>query len=300
MNFISRFFFVLKEGFLQLFRTRGLSTAVIVIVAATLIQLSLFLGISRVLDHALGSAREKFEMALFFTPSADASDRKRVQDLLNADMRVASVKVVTKEEALEDFRKDPEIDRMLQALGENPLTDSFSVMLRKESTDNLDDLVEKLKRDPKIEEISYGKSEWEAVSNITRAVRWVGLFLGGFVFLTALFIVSNTLSIALWARREDLILLSRMGAPTWMRWGPYLWEGVFQGFLGAVVVVAFLESVRHGAVVALKQYGGLDVLLALPSGEWWSLYMTLVLLGMILGSLGAFLALQKKWVKELH
>jgi cell division protein FtsX len=85
-----------------------------------------------------------------------------------------------------------------------------------------------------------------------------------------------------------------------MRWGPYLWEGVFQGFLGAMVVVAFLEAVRHGAVVALKKYGGLDVLLALPSSEWWSLYMTLVLLGMILGSLGAFLALQKKWVKELQ
>ncbi len=283
-----------------MFRTSGLSTAVIVIVAATLLQLSLFLGISRVLDRALGSAREKFEMALFFTPSADASDRKRILGILSADPRVASVKVVPKEEAIQEFRKDPEIDRMLQALGENPLTDSFTVILRNDATENLNELVDQLKKDPKIEEVSYGKNEWETVSNLTHVARWVGLVLGGFVFLTALFIVSNTLSIALWARREDMVLLSRMGAPTWMRWGPYLWEGITQGFLGSLVVVAFLEAVRHGAGVALQKFGGFDLLLTLPSSEWWSLYLTLVFLGMILGALGAFLALQKKWVKELQ
>jgi cell division transport system permease protein len=299
VNFIHRLAFVLKEGFLQLLRGKGLSTAVIVIVAATLIQLSVFLGISRVLDNALGSAREKFEMALFFTPSADVSDRRRVQGLLESDPRVAAVRVVTKEDALQEFRKDPEIDRMVQALGENPLTDSFTVVLKKESTGQLEDLVERVKKDPSVEEVSYGKGEWETVSNLTRTFRWAGLLLGGFIFLTALFIVSNTLSLALWARREDLILQVRMGAPTWMQWGPYLWEGILQGLLGSVGVVAFLEAFRHGAGAAFQRYGGVDIFLALPDPQWRSLYLTLVLLGVILGFLGAFLALQKKWVKEL-
>jgi cell division transport system permease protein len=297
---LSRFFFVLKEGFLQLFRTRGLSTAVVVIVAATLLQLSVFLGISRTLDRALGSAREKFQMAVFLTPASDDSDRKRIQTLLLSDSRVASVRLVTKEEAVQDFRQDPEIDRMLQALGENPLTDSFTVILRNDDSEKLEDLVAKLKQDSRIEEVDYGKNEWETVSNLTRVARWGGLILGGFIFLTALFIVSNTLTLALWARREDFILMARMGAPTWMRTGPYLWEGLFQGFLGALIVVAFFEAVRHWAGMALQKYGGFDVLVNLAVTEWESLYLTLVLLGMILGFLGAFLALQKKWVKELR
>ncbi|HUO56545.1 MAG TPA: permease-like cell division protein FtsX [bacterium] len=300
MNFLPRLGFVLKEGFQQLLRARGISTAIIVIVAATLLQLSIFLGISRVLDKALGSAREKFEMAIFLAPASDAGDIKRLQAQLAADPRVASVKVVTKEAALQEFRKDPEIDRMVLALGENPLTDSISVILNKDATDRLDDLVEKLKGDRAVEEVSYGKGEWETVSNLSRLARWVGFFLGGFIFLTALFIVSNTLSIALWARREDWILLSRMGAPTWMRWGPYLWEGVLQGFCGGLLVVVLLGAARHWAGLLLQKYGSFDFLLALSSEEWWSLYQTLVLLGMILGALGAFLALQKRWVKELQ
>jgi cell division transport system permease protein len=297
---LSRFFFVFKEGFLQLFRTRGLSTAVVVIVAATLLQLSLFLGISRILDQALGSAREKFQMAVFLTPASEDSDRKRIQELLLSDSRVASVRLVTKEEAVQDFRKDPEIDRMLQALGENPLTDSFTVILRNDDSEKLEDLVGKLKQDPRIEEVDYGKNEWETVSNLTHVVRWGGLIIGGFIFLTALFIVSNTLTLALWARREDFVLMARMGAPAWMRTGPYLWEGLFQGLLGALIVVAFFEAIRHWAGIVLQKYGGFDFLINLAVTEWESLYLTLIFLGMILGFLGAFLALQKKWVKELR
>lgn len=300
MNFFPRFLFVLKEGFLQVFRARGLSAAVIVIVAATLLQLSLFLGVSRVLDRALSSARQKFEMVLFLSASASSSDLERIKEDVSADPRVASVKVVTKEEALQDFRKDPQIDQMVQALDENPLTDSLSVVLKEDATEKLDDLVGRLKADPKIEEINYGKNEWETVSNLTLAARWVGWILGGFIFLTAVFIVSNTLSLALWARREDLILLSRMGAPAWMRWGPYLFEGILQGFLGSVMSILVLEVIRHGAGAAMQKYGGLELWFDLPYPEWRSLYSTLVLLGTILGTVGALMAFQKKWVKELH
>ncbi len=300
MSTSSRLFYVLKEGFLQLFRSRGLSTAVIVIVASTLLQLSFFLGLSLVLDHALGSAREKFQMAVFLAPAAQPSDRQRIQALLLADPRVASVGLVTKEEALQDFRKDPEIDQMVEALGENPLTDSFTVVLRKDAVEKPDELVAKLRQDPQIEEVDYGKNEWETVSNLTHVARWVGLVIGGFIFLTALFIISNTLSLALWARREDFILMARMGAPTWMRWGPYLWEGLLQGLGGALLVVLLMEALRRGAGEALQKYAGLDMLLALPAGDWGRLYFTLVVLGVFLGFLGAFLALQRKWVREIH
>jgi cell division transport system permease protein len=300
MNGFSRLIFVLKEGFRQLIRSKGLSVAVIVVVAGTLFQLSVFLGISKVMESALRSASEKFEMVLFLSPDAQLSDRQRLESLLAADPRVASVKVVTKEEAVQEFRKDPDIDQMLQALGENPLTDSFSVILKKDAGGNLDDLVEKLKKDPQIEEVNYGKGEWETVSSLTRTFRWVGFSLGGLIFFTSLFIVSNTLAIALWARREDLILVSRMGAPAWMRWGPYLFEGLCQGFLGSIPVVLILEAARHGLSPLLQKVGGFEALFEMPDGEWWSLYLTLVLLGLILGSLGALLALQKKWVKELQ
>jgi cell division transport system permease protein len=298
--FLSRLGFVLKEGFAQLFRTRGPSTAIVVIVTSTLLQLSLFLAITKGLDRALASAKRKFELTLFMEPSANASDRKRVQDLLVSDPRVAEVKVITKEEALQEFRSDPEIDRMVQALGENPLTDSLSAVLRTEAAGGLEDLVGRLKGEPGVDEVAYGKDEWETVSRLSRLTRWVGWGLGAFIFMTALFIVSNTLTIALWARREDYLIMARMGAPTWMKWGPYLWEGALQGLLGGILTVLVLETARRAAQAVLHRFGGLDALLGLTGGEGGGLYGTLLLLGVGLGVLGAFLALRQKWVKEMQ
>jgi len=60
-----------------------------------------------------------------------------------------------------------------------------------------------------------------------------------------------------------------------------------------------LEVVRRVAGEALQKYGGFDILATLPFQEWLSLYMNLLVMGGVIGMLGAFWALQKKWVKEL-
>jgi cell division transport system permease protein len=299
MNFIFRLGYVIKEGILQVIRAKGLSAAVIVIVAATLFQLSLFLGVSRVLDHLFASANQKFEMAVFLSASTTQADRTRLQDFLSHDPRVDSARLVTKEDALADFRKDPTIDQMVKVLGENPLTDSFTVVLKDGAVAQADNLAADLKKDSSVDDVSYGKGEWETISNLIRVIRWAGLLMAGLVFLTALFIVANTLTLALWARREDILSMARLGAPGWMRWGPYLCEGIFQGFLGSIIVTVVLEIIRRAAGEALQKYGGFDILSALPAQEWISLYLHLMVIGVIIGALGAFWALQKKWVKEI-
>ncbi len=299
MNWISRLGYVFKEGFLQVIRAGGLSVAVIVIVAATLLQLSLFLGVSRVLDHAFTSAHQKFEMAVFLSASAGRSDIDRLQAFLSQDPRVESVLLVTKEQALQEFRKDPAIDQMVKALGENPLTDSFTVVLKDGAANQADLLAGALKKQSGVEDVSYGKGQWEAVSHLAQVIRWSGLIMASLVFLTALFIVANTLTLALWGRRDDMVSMVRLGAPGWMRWGPYLCEGIFQGLIGSVLVTVFLEAVRRFAGQALQKYGGFDILATLPFQEWLGLYLHLVVIGVVLGFLGAFWALQKKWVREI-
>jgi cell division transport system permease protein len=299
VNLISRLGYVIKEGFMQVIRAGGLSVAVIVIIAATLLQLSLFLGVSRVLDHAFSSAHQKFEMAVFLSASTTQADTARIQNFLSGDARVESVQLVTKEAALQDFRKDPSIDQMVKALGENPLTDSFTVVLKNSAAGEADSLAADLKKESHVEDVSYGKGEWETVSNLARVIRWTGLLMASLVFLTALFIVANTLTLALWARREDMLSMVRLGAPVWMRWGPYLCEGIIQGLTGSVIVMVVLEVVRRVAGQALQKYGGFDILATLPFQEWLSLYLNLLVMGGVIGMLGAFWALQKKWVKEL-
>jgi cell division transport system permease protein len=172
MKFISSLGYVIKEGFMQVIRAKGLSVAVVIIVAATLLQLSLFLGVSRVLDHLFASANQKFEMAVFLSANTTQTDTARIQDFLSHDPRVDSARLVSKEDALADFRKDPTIDQMVKALGENPLTDSFTVVLKNEAVDQADSLAADLKKDSSVDDVSYGKGEWETLSNLIHVIRW--------------------------------------------------------------------------------------------------------------------------------
>jgi hypothetical protein len=66
-----------------------------------------------------------------------------------------------------------------------------------------------------------------------------------------------------------------------------------------VIVTLVLEVIRRAAGEALQKYGGFDILNALPAEEWISLYLHLMVMGIVIGAMGAFWALQKKWVKEI-
>lgn len=290
--------FVLKEGMVSLVRDKALSTAVVGIVAAALIQLAVVVGVTRALDRALVSAKDRFELTVFLSAGVSEADRQRVQDLLTGDARVASVNVLTREEALEEFRKDPDIKRMLEALGENPLTDSLSVVLKPEATGVLDDLVEAVEGDEAVEEVSYGRGEWEAVSRLIRSVRLFGMTIAGLVLLAALLIVSNALALMLGSRRHERMLLSRLGAPGWARGGPFLLEGVLHGLLGAGTAVILLEAARRLLPYAVREATALNALLRIPASDWFLLYALLAAAGAALGCLGALLALRSTWARS--
>ncbi len=289
--------FVLRESVLQLLRGKGMSASVVAIVAAALVQLSIMVGVTRVLDRALVSAKDRFELTVFLSGSAVAEDRGRVEGLLKNDARVASVVLLTKEEALSEFRKDPDIQRMLEALGENPLTDSLTVVLKPEVSEKLDDMVGRLEADPGVEEVHYGRGEWEAVSRLIRAVRLIGSGLAGLVFLASLFIISNALALMLASRRQELSLLLRLGAPSWAQGGPFLLEGLMHGILGAGLSVLFLAGARQILRRFTLASGTLNGAVHLPSADWFSLYLLLGLLGAVLGFLGAWMALRTSWTK---
>jgi cell division transport system permease protein len=289
-------FFVLREGILAVVRGKGLSASIVVLVSAALLQMAVVAGVTRALDRALVSAKDRFELTVFLSAGAGEVDRTRVEDLLKGDARVASVSLLDKEQALADFRKDPDIARMLDALGENPLTDSLTVVLRPEATGRLDDLVGRLEKDPAVDEVHYGRGEWEAVSRLIRSVRIAGFVLTGLVLLAALLIVSNALALMLASRRHEWRLLSRLGAPDWAKGGPFLLEGVLHGVMGALLCVCLLEAARWllpgAAGVAV-----LKTLVQLPPGEWFILYGLLAAAGATLGLLGAVLALRSPWAK---
>jgi cell division transport system permease protein len=280
--------FVVTEGWRRLRRERARTWAVAGIIGAVLLQVALVLLAARGLDRAFRAVQGRFEMTVYLSPSALPADRDRVRRILETDPSVASVNVVTKEEAIEEYRRDPDVARMVRILGENPLSDSMTASLKPGSDESLEGVEGRLKADSSVEEVDSGSGEWRAVSRLGHSARLLGALWCLLMLLTALWTVSSTLVLVSHAHREEFLLLQRLGAPPWALIGPFLWEGVLQGVLGALSAVLGVGLLALVFTAAAGPDGLLQSVLSPPPSDWFRLGLVLAVLGALLGAIGAW------------
>jgi len=118
--------------------------------------------------------------------------------------------------------------------------------------------------------------------------RLMGGLLGGFLTVAVLFIVSNTIKLTIYARKEELELLGLVGATRFFIKAPFLIEGVLQGALGALLSLLALGGCYYGFLHNAGNFLGMNPagagLFFLPAGHLAAILLGGVLLGFI-GSL---------------
>jgi cell division transport system permease protein len=202
--------------------------------------------------------------------------------------------VVSKEAALERFSAG--VGRgaaLLEGLSENPLPASIEISLVPEqrSAEGLARVAGALEGLPGIEEISSGRDWVEGYLRAVSLVRAVAIGLGGILGFAALMIVSNTIRLAIVSRRDELELLSLVGASRSFIGAPFLLEGVIQGTLGGgtalVVLCALFQLVLPGFEFGLEMLlGGVSPVFFSSAGCLFVLFG-----GAGLGLLGSIAAL---------
>ena len=150
-----------------------------------------------------------------------------------------------------------------------------------------------LKRIPGITEVQYGE-EWVRRFNLfLNFMRLLGALLGAFLVVAVIFIVSNTIKLTIYARRDELEVMSLVGATRFFIKAPYLVEGVIQGGAGAVLAMALLFGLYE-----LFMYNADSFLTFNPVTSGLSFlppeYLGAILLsGVVLGFVGSLTSLKR-------
>ena len=130
---------------------------------------------------------------------------------------------------------------------EDPLPPSLEVRVpeRMRAPESLRALAAELRGTPAVTGVDYGEQAVERLSAIARAVRWAGWV--AFVVLVGatLIIVSATLQLAIYARREEVEIQKLVGATDRFVQAPFLLEGALQGLAGAALAIAGLVAFRQ-------------------------------------------------------
>ena len=199
---------------------------------------------------------------------------------------------ISKDDALKSLRKQlGEKAGLLDGLGENPLPASLEIVLSRDvSGDSLPyELKTRLERIHGIDEVQYSQEWVERFQAIMGAVKIIGLVFGGLLFLAALFIITNTVKLTIYSRKDEIEILKLVGATNRFVKIPFLIEGSIQGFLGGSValIVLFLAYVAIITKVDLSiGFASLDIIFLSPQ-----FILLLLLMSSIIGFIGSTVSL---------
>lgn len=285
------FVYFAQETFKSLKRNGFMTVASISTVTVSVLILGSFLLLFINSNHIASHLENSVQISVYMKNDTREDQINIIGSEIAALPGVTEIKTVSKEEAMERFKKRlGENAGILDALEDNPLPYSFDVHV--DTPERITEIIPKIQGMRHVETARYGKEVVEQLFQFTKVLRYGGILLICLMALGTLFIIVNTIRLTVFARRREISIMKYVGATDWfIRW-PFMLEGITIGVLGAVLSAVLLQ-IGYGAVITKIQ----SALAFLPiMGEWplmiW-LWLLLLFIGGGIGALGSYISLRK-------
>ena len=284
------------QGF---WRNPVMSLASTFTVGLMLLLFAFFLATDRGLQAAVNVLESKVELALFLEDDARVSDVLALRTRIEADPAVAKVDYVTKEQAMARLvdiaARRPDIQ--IVDTSSNPLQNSLEIKLThaQDAPRVTATLREEIGKGV-VNDVVDNPQVVDKLLTITRVLSIGGLAVLAMMLIVALFVIVNTIRIAVHARRDEIEIMKLVGATDWfVRW-PFILEGMLVGALGAMaatVVVLVAAGPVMGAMVNFIE------ILPLSFGTTfvWQLVGSVFALALAVGGGGAMLSVRAHLAK---
>jgi len=242
---ISFVVFSLRRAWEGFWRNALMSLAATATMVLMLLLLSGFWIIQTGLLAGLEFTEQKVEVVAYLQSNATESQIEALAAEIQARPDVASVEIVTRDQALERFRASMEAQGrtdLTQQLTSNPLYASIEVKLRDPSALKAVGDALRPSEQPIVRNVINIEDLVDRLLTVTNILRTAGTVLLVAVGLIVLFIIVNAIRLAVVARAEEIEIMRLVGASdAFIRW-PFVFEGAFVGFLGAALTLAILAA----------------------------------------------------------
>jgi cell division transport system permease protein len=184
---------------------------------------------------------------------------------------------------------------VLSTLTENPLPGSLDVRLKKpyQNLASIRELAGRLSKEAGVSDVEYGGDWIERFFGFVRVLRWLSASFGILLLAATVIVISSTLSMGFYARKEEIEILRLVGASETYIKLPFFWEAMLQGMGGAVMALGILLGLYHAFRLQVadvwSQFGGWVEFHFLPPGMW----IGIVLLGAAVGGLSCLISFSR-------
>lgn len=270
-----------------------MTTASVSVLIACMIIIGTAYLFSQNVSHFMAQIEQQNEIVAFISDDVPEEDYQSLKTKVESINGVSSADFVTKEESMEQYRAElGEDGEYLDAFtGENnPLRNSFVITISDLS------LFESASASvAALEGIDHVRDTQEVVNvllSLRQVVRILGFWVMVILGLVSLFIISNTIKIAMFNRKNEINIMKYVGATNWfIRW-PFIFEGFFIGVVAAVICFAlqwYVYTYLFGAMFAQISFVQL-----VPFAElYWHIIIIFAAIGIVVGVFGSITSIRR-------
>jgi cell division transport system permease protein len=249
---MTRALYVLTAAWQGFSRNTVMSAASTVTVALMLLLFAFFVVTDQGLRSAISLLEAKVELTTYLSDDAKISDILGLKARIEKDPAVSRVDYVSKEDALERMLALSANERLgpVESIGTNPLPASLEIKLAKaqESKRVADELRAEVGSGV-ITEVVDNPQVVDQLLTITRVLSIGGLAVLGMMLFVALFVIVNTIRIAVHARKDEIEIMQLVGATDRLVAAPFVLEGMLVGAFGALLALTGL-AISAGPVTS--------------------------------------------------
>ena len=288
----SNFTYYLREGFRGVGMHGFMSFAAVCTTVACLLIMGTFCMLMVNAGAMLEQYEQDSEILVYIDEDYSTAEAHSVGSRINRVGNVLRADFVTREQALERFKAKYSDSSMFDGIEADTFRDRYEVYL--EDLSRLDETAAALEQIDGVAEVTAHQELAEGFSTIRSILSWVSAILISILLVVSLFIISNTIRLALLSRREEIGIMRMVGATNgFIRW-PFVIEGLILGLTGAVISFALQWFLYNLVCARIAAMDSLRILTMIPfSDVAWFLGAACLGAGILIGVLGSLLSIRR-------
>ena len=284
--------YLLKEGFRGIFRHGFMSFAAVCVTVACLLIVGTFSILVYNLNIMVEDMNKTNEILAFIDEELPEAEAHSVGTLINQIPNVQNAVFITKEEALEAFIADHENDEAFSGVVAEDLRYRFKVVLVENS--KMKETRALLEEVPGVADTIAAEELAEGFTTVQNLLHIVSIAVISVLLVVSLLIISNTVKLAMYDRRDEIAIMKMVGATNGFIRLPFVVEGFALGMAGAALAFGLEWLMYEGLRSRLEIVDTLKLFSFVPFTQLLlPMIITFVAAGIFVGVVGSWTSIRK-------
>ncbi len=236
---ISTFFYTIKQGIINIFRNKWFSLASIATIGACLFLFGLFYAIVMNFQSIVKNAEEGMSVTVFFDNGISQERIQEIGAMIEKRTEVSKIVFKSADEAWAEF-KEEYLGEYSDGFTENPLENSASYEIYLSDVSMQPALVTYLEETEGIRLVNRSEVMASTLTGVNALVAYISVGIIAILFAVSIFLISNTVTIGISVRKEEINIMKYIGATDFFVRAPFVIEGMMIGMVGALIPIGIL------------------------------------------------------------